>query len=105
MTRKGHFIPLANILWIQVVYDGQCIKLVETRSYFSVLDVRKTAQMHDEIGASALAGQLIARSLDVPIRQTQTLAGHSQPRARLEIGSREIIGMAQTSNRHDEKYL
>jgi hypothetical protein len=97
MALKGNFIPLANFLRIQVVYDGQSIELVEAGSYLLILDIRQTAQMNYEIGTPALASQLIACALYISIGQAQTLSGSTKPRARLQVGSREFSRLAQSS--------
>jgi len=105
MALKRNLIPLTNFFWIQVVNHGKCVKLVETWSYVSIFDVRQTAQVNNEIGTAALAGQFIARSFHISIRQTKAFAGPAKPCARLHVGSGKFPRVAQTSNRHRAMYL
>ena len=105
MALKGDFIPLTNLLGIQVVDHRQGIKLVETGSYVSIFDVRQTAQVNNEIRAPALARQFITCSLHIPVGQTETFAGPAQPRARLHVRSGKFFWVAQAPNCHVASYL
>src|ERR1700674_714871 len=105
MALKRDLIPLTNLSWIQMVNHRQGIELIEAGSYVSIFDIRQAAQVNNEIGAPALAGQFITRSLHISIGQAETFAGSAQPRARLHFRCGKFSGMAQTPNCHDARYL
>src|SRR5579862_5750887 len=102
MAFERNLIPLAHLFWIQVIDHGKSIKLVDAWSYISILNVRQTAQVNNEIGAPTLARQFIAGTLHVSICQTETFAGPAQPGAGLHVWSGKFSRVTQTPNRHGE---
>jgi hypothetical protein len=43
MALKRYVIPLADLFGIQMIDDGQGIKLVQAGSYLSIFNIRQTA--------------------------------------------------------------
>jgi len=65
---EGHFIPAKDIQRIQMIYDCQSIEFMETWDDAAVLDVRKSADMQDELGPPARRRQFETRPFDIAIR-------------------------------------
>jgi hypothetical protein len=57
-----------------MIDNREGIKLVETGGYIAILNVRKTTQVNDEIGAALLACQFVACSLHVSVGQAKAFA-------------------------------
>ncbi|SRR6266849_1589598 len=105
MAVEGYVIPCADLLGVQVEDDSQGVELVEARGYIPVLDVGQTADMNDELGTPALAGQLITGPLNVAVGQTQTFAGVAESRSWLDPGWGSWAQGAQAADRHCRNYL
>src|ERR1700722_100272 len=99
MTLKRDLVPFANLFGVQMVDYRQGIKLVETRSYVSILNVRQATEVNDKIGTAPLAGQFVTGSLHISICQAKAFTGSTQPGARLHVRSGKIPRVAQTPNR------
>src|ERR1700722_19622448 len=76
-----HLVPPKNVERVQVINDGQCIDFVQTRDDAVILDVRKAADMQDELRPSALRRKLKAGSLHVTIRQPQLFTDLTETKA------------------------
>jgi hypothetical protein len=105
MAVERYVIPFADLIRVQVKYHGQRVELVEARCYVPVLDVSETADVNDELGTPALAGQLITGPLDVTVSQTQTFAGIAESCSWLDPGWGGWVQGAQAADRHRRNYL
>src|SRR5580692_3755609 len=100
MALKRDLVPLANLLGVQVIDDGQRVKLVNAGRYISVLDVGEPAQVDDEIGPPTLASKLITGALNVSKRQAKSFPSAAQTRPRLNAGRGKCSRIVQAVNRH-----
>ncbi len=105
MALERHLVPLTDLLRVQVVDNREGVELVQAWSHIAIFYIRESAQVQDEVGASALAGEFVACPLNFPIRQSKALPSLAKARARLLVRPWEFARLAETANCHDGNCL